>query len=128
MDSLTQMLITIACSVIASSGFWACMQSRLEKRDIKTEMLIGLAHDRIVYLGLWYLERGMWITQDEYENLNDYLYKPYEKMNGNGTAKKIMQEVNKLRIVKSPLKNKEDSPHEKQNNSRMVECGNYPRG
>ena len=116
MDSLTQMLITIVCSVIASSGFWACMQSRLEKRDIKTEMLIGLAHDRIVYLGLCYLERGAWITQDEYENLNDYLYKPYEKMNGNGTARKIMQEVNKLRIVKSPLKIKEEE-NEKQNNS-----------
>jgi len=116
-ETVNQMLITVMCSVIASSGFWAYCQSKLEKKDIKTEMLIGLAHDRIVYLGLCYLERGSWITQDEYENLNDYLYKPYEKMNGNGTANKIMQEVNKLRIVKSPLKNKEGSPHEKQNNS-----------
>lgn len=29
-------------------------------------MLIGLAHDRIVYLGMSYIDRG-WITQDEYE-------------------------------------------------------------
>jgi len=101
------MLITVLCSVVASSGFWAYIQNRLEKKDVKTEMLIGLGHDRIVYLGLCYIDRG-WITQDEYENLKEYLYKPYEKMNGNGTAKKIMTEVDKLRIVKSPLKIKEE--------------------
>lgn len=47
-----------------------------------------------------YIDRG-WITQDEYENLHDYLYKPYEKMGGNGSAKKVMSEVNKLPIHKS---------------------------
>lgn len=63
-------------------------------------MLIGLAHDRIVYLGMQYIERG-YITQDEYENLYEYLYKPYEKLGGNGSAKRIMTEVNKLPIHKS---------------------------
>lgn len=53
-----------------------------------------------LHLGMCYIERG-WITQDEYENLNDYLYKPYEKMGGNGSAQKIMLEVNKLPIHKS---------------------------
>lgn len=61
---------------------------------------VGLAHDRIIYLGMSYIERG-WITQDEYENLHDYLYKPYEEMGGNGSAKKVMQEINKLPIHKS---------------------------
>lgn len=51
-------------------------------------------------LGMSYIDRG-WITQDEYENLHDYLYKPYEKMGGNGSAKKVMSEVNKLPIHKS---------------------------
>lgn len=63
-------------------------------------MLIGLAHDRIVYWGMTYIERG-YITQDEYENLYEYLYKPYEKMGGNGSAKKVMQEINGLPIHKS---------------------------
>lgn len=102
MELWIQMIITIACSVIASSGFWAYLQKNLEKKDIKTEMLIGLGHDRIIYLGLCYIERG-WITQDEYENLNDYLYKPYFKMGGNGAAKRIMQEVDKLPIRKSKI-------------------------
>ena len=66
-------------------------------------MIIGLGHDRIVYLGMKYLERGDWITQDEYENLYEYLYKPYAKLGGNGSAERIMDEVNKrLRIVKKP--------------------------
>lgn len=100
MEPWVQMIITIACSVIASSGFWAYITQRSDRKDMKTEMLIGLGHDRIVYLGLCYIERGC-ITQDEYENLNDYLYKPYEKMGGNGSAKRIMEEVNKLPIRKS---------------------------
>lgn len=63
-------------------------------------MLIGLAHDRIIYLGMTYIERG-YITQDEYENLYEYLYKPYEKLGGNGSAKRIMTEVDQLAIHNS---------------------------
>ena len=92
-----QMMLTIIGSVVASSGFWAYIQKKLEKKDIKTMMLIGLAHDRIIYLGMSYIERG-WITNDEYENIHDYLYKPYEQMGGNGVAKRIMNEVQKLPI------------------------------
>ena len=99
MDPLIQIIITIACSFIASSGFWMFLQKRCEKNNVQTQLLIGLGHDRIVYLGLSYIERG-WISQDEYENLNDYLYNPYKKVGGNGSAKKVMQEVNKL-----PIKN-----------------------
>lgn len=97
MDQYLQMLITVVCAVLASSGFWAYIQHRREKKDLKTQMLIGLGHDRITYLGAKYIERG-YITQPEYENLHDYLYKPYEAMGGNGSAKRIMQEVDKLQI------------------------------
>ena len=97
METWIQMMLTIIGSVVASSGFWAYIQKKLEKKDIKTIMLIGLAHDRIIYLGMSYIERG-WITNDEYENLHDYLYKPYEQMGGNGAAKRIMDEVQKLPI------------------------------
>lgn len=100
MEPWFQMAATIVCAVVASSGFWAYIQKKSEKKDVRTQMLIGLAHDRIIYLGMSYIERG-WITQDEYENLHDYLYKPYEEMGGNGSAKKVMQEINKLPIHKS---------------------------
>ena len=100
MESWMQMALTVVCAVIASSGFWAYIQKRSEKKDVKTQMLVGLAHDRILFLGMNYIERGS-ITRDEYENLYEYLYRPYEKMGGNGSAKRVMQEVNKLPIHNS---------------------------
>jgi len=90
-------LVTILIAVIASSGFWTFMIKKMDKKDITHEMLIGLAHDRIMYLGLCYIERG-WISRDEYENLYQYLYVPYQKLNGNGSAKRIIDEVNRLQI------------------------------
>ena len=97
MEPWLQMVVTIVCAVTASSGFWAFIQRKNENKDVKSQMLIGLAHDRIIFLGMKYIERG-WISQDEYENLHDYLYKPYEKLGGNGSAQKVMIEVNKLPI------------------------------
>ena len=77
-NTIIQMIVTIVCSILASSGFWAYLQSHANKNSAEKELLIGLAHDRIIYLGMKYIERG-WITQDEYEDLNKYLYKPYKK-------------------------------------------------
>ncbi len=102
MEEWLRMAGTVICAVIASSGFWAYLQKRSEKKDIKTQMLVGLAHDRILFLGMSYVERG-YITRDEYENLYEYLYRPYEKMGGNGSAKRVMQEVNKLPIHNGPV-------------------------
>lgn len=110
MEPWFQIIITIFSSVLASSGLWAYLSKRTENKDVKTEMLIGLAHDRIMYLGMLYIERG-YITQDEYENLKVYLFEPYEKLGGNGSAKRIMQEVDKLSIHKF-IQNKEDEHDE----------------
>lgn len=90
-----ELAITVLVSVLASSGFWAYIQSRRDKKDAKTQLILGLAHDRILSLGTTYVKRG-WITTDEYENLHDYLYVPYHKSGGNGTASKVMEEVKRL--------------------------------
>lgn len=92
---MNSQLITIIISVFASSGFWAFLQFLFSKKHAKNDMILGLGHDRVVYLGTKYIERG-YITPDEYENLYDYLYKPYEALGGNGSAKRIMEEVKKL--------------------------------
>ena len=94
-----QFAITIFSSVLASSGLWAYIMKKHEAKDAKSQMLVGLGHDRIVYLGMSYIERGS-ITQDEYENLHDYLYIPYKALGGNGSAEKVMHEVEKLEIHK----------------------------
>jgi len=99
MESIFQIIITVVCSVVASSGFWAFLQSREHEKDAKTDMLVGLGHDRIMFLGMRYIDRG-YITQDEYENLYEYLYKPYKQLGGNGSAKRVMTEVDKLPIRK----------------------------
>ena len=99
MDFWAQLVLTVVASVLASSGLWNLIQKRHDKKDAKTELLIGIAHDRIVFLGMSYVQRG-YITQDEYENLYTYLYQPYLKNGGNGSAKRVMTEVDKLPIRK----------------------------
>jgi len=91
-------IITILITLLASSGFWAFITAFVNRKSAKNKMLLGLGHDRIIYLSMKYVEKGE-ITQGEYENLHMYLYEPYKKMGGNGTAERWMQEVNKLRIV-----------------------------
>lgn len=99
MDVWIQVAVPLAAAVLTSSGLWAVIARRADKGDAQRKMLVGLAHDRIVHLGMAYVDRG-YVTQDEYENLNDYLYAPYEKMGGNGSAKRVMEEVRRLPMHK----------------------------
>ena len=92
-----QLTAAVLGSALASSGLWALVGRRVDKGDAQRKMLVGLAHDRIIHLGMVYIERG-YVTQDEYENLQVYLYEPYEKMGGNGSARRVMEEVRKLPI------------------------------
>jgi len=98
-----ELVLTIVGSVIASSGFWTWINMRHEKKDLKTQMLLGLGHDRIIFLCEKYIERG-WISTDEYENLRVYLFDPYTKMGGNGTAKRLMDQVEKLPVKRMERK------------------------
>lgn len=95
--NILQIVLTIFGSVLASSGFWAFLSARSEKKSSKNKLLLGLACDRIVHLGMSYIKRG-WITKDEYETLHDYLWLPYQANGGNGTAARVMDEVDKLEI------------------------------
>ena len=99
-ETLKSILVAVG-AILASSGFWSYVNSRRCKDTAERRLLKGLAHDRIIYLANQYLERGDWITNDEYENLYEYLFIPYTACNGNGTAEKLMTEVKaKLRIVR----------------------------
>ena len=95
-----QVLASVLIAILGSTGLWSFIASVRNKHDAKTRLLIGLAHDRIIYLGTNYIERGF-ITPDEYENLHDYLYEPYLALGGNGTAKKVMAEVERLPLHKN---------------------------
>ncbi len=97
MNHFIELAMTIFVSVMASSGFWAFLQARREKKDAKTKMILGLGYDRIVTLCGMYIDRG-YIYQHEYEDLYKYLYKPYKEMGGNGSAERAFEEVKKLPI------------------------------
>ena len=96
MEFWSQIILTIFASVLASSGLWAFLNTRFDKRDAEREILIGIGHIEIVFFGMQYIDRG-WITQDEYDTLCE-LYEPYVKLGGNGSGTKIMKEVEKLPI------------------------------
>ena len=96
-------IITVVATILASSGFWSYLLYRVQKKDSRDAMLRGLGHDRIISLGMEYLDRGDWITEDEYVNLVVYLYEPYKAMNGNGSAERVIAEIKqRLKIVKIP--------------------------
>jgi len=89
----------IIIAVFASTGLWSfismLVQRYMERKSDYAMMMRGLGHDRICYLGECYIKRGC-ITRDEYENLVDYLYIPYKRLGGNGTAEKVVDEVKQL--------------------------------
>lgn len=91
-------IIAILCTLIGSTGFWALVSRIIDKKSLNSKMLLGLAHDRIMWLGMKYVDKGE-ITQSEYENLYKYLYEPYKKMGGNGSVERLMREIDKLKII-----------------------------
>lgn len=102
---MSDTIVTVIVAVFGSTGFWALMtaiwQTRQKKKSSESKLLLGLAHDRICYLGGEFIKRG-YVTRDEFENLHDYLFLPYQEMGGTGTAAKIMKDVEKL-----PMREKE---------------------
>lgn len=102
-------LVSVITGTMASSGFWAYMMTRKEGKSATSRLLMGLAYDKIIWLGMAYLDKGS-ITKDEYEDFNKYLYEPYIELGGNGITKRIMEEVSKL-----PLSRRVQEPTTRRN-------------
>ena len=90
--------LSIITTLLASVGFWTFLTAIIDKKSARTKMILGLGHDKIMELCMKYINRGN-ITNSEYENLYKYLYEPYKKMGGNGTADRLMKEVEKLETI-----------------------------
>ncbi len=109
---ILQAVISVLTAVLASGGLWNYLSKKqdmrlaeLEKQrqvekdeksktEVNNKLLIGIAHDRLMYLTNRYLDNG-WISADEYENLM-YIYQPYIQSGGNGAVKRNMEKVEKL--------------------------------
>lgn len=95
-------VIPIIVAVVASSGFWAFLQAWIgakgKKKSVDRKALLALLHDKLYTACREVIKKGE-IAADEYENLH-YLYEPYLGMGGNGTCERLMNEVDKLPIIK----------------------------
>ena len=89
------MLVVLLTAMLASSGMWAYLERKSNRKDNKAKLLLGLAHDRIVSLGMIYIDRGF-ITKDEYQDFHKYLYDPYKTFGGNGLADRVAKAVGEL--------------------------------
>lgn len=94
-----EFVLTVTVAVAASSGFWAFFAKRVDRKSNSTRLLIGLAHQKIISLGMHYMERG-WISKDEYREFVKHLYNPYRDLGGNGLAEKIVNDIQKLPFYK----------------------------
>lgn len=99
-------LITAIISAVTSSGFMSLIIYLLQRRDKKkdkedanssaqTRMLIGLGHDRVIYLTDKFVRRGS-ITLKEKRNL-EFLYAPYRDMGVMGIARSVMMPARPFR-------------------------------
>lgn len=94
-------IITLAVATLASGGLWSLILYKIQRRDLQkdslTKLMLGLAYRQITDLCVMYVERG-YVTKDEYEDLVKYLFAPYKDLGGDGTAEKLVGEVQKLPI------------------------------
>lgn len=99
---------TIILAIFASAGFWKIIEvivvHFLTKPKVTPEirLLRGIGQIEIVFFGMKFLERG-YITTEEYDSLKNEIYGPYIEMGGNGLAKKMMEEIEKLPIKKDEV-------------------------
>lgn len=94
-DALQALAVGLGGFLAGSGGFWVYLTRKYEKKDAVDKLIMGLAHDKIVHLGLSYLEKG-WVSKDEYEDLFKYFWEPYKALGGDGSAERIVNLVNLL--------------------------------
>lgn len=94
-----QALVTIVCSMIASSGFWLLIATIFDRKSARTKALLGLLHDKIMLKGQEYIRDGE-ISTDDYNDYFKYFYDPYKALGGNGTGEKMANTIKNLPLKK----------------------------
>lgn len=100
---MNEQIVAVIIAIFASGGFWACLQTYLTNRSktktAEQRLLLGLAFRQIIELCDYYINRG-YIDTEEYKELSHYLFEPYQDLGGNGTAARLIKEVEQLPIRK----------------------------
>lgn len=104
---LNDFLAVLGGFLAGSGGFWVYLTHRQKKREAIDSLIMGLAHDKIVYLGMRYIEKGF-VTKDEYDDLFKYFWEPYHALGGDGSAERIVRLVDMLPLRPERRQNTED--------------------
>ena len=92
----------IIIAILGSTGLWTLINNLItnykNKKSVERSALLALLHDKLYYLCQHFIAKGS-ITTDELEII-EYLYKPYSALGGNGTCRRLYEEVLKLPIKK----------------------------
>lgn len=100
------MVIAVVLAILGSNGLWTVINNilinRKDKKSVARQAMLALLHDRLYRLCQDYIKQG-YVTIDQLDNLM-YLWQPYERLGGNGTGKKLYDQVLEL-----PLKEVNDN-------------------
>ena len=103
MEHITQIVLTI----FMSTGFWAFVtavwQERRTKKSAERAALLGLLHERLVEQCEAFLKRG-YVTEGEIRDLEDYIYRPYRNLGGNGTGEQMFDKTRELMFKRGDKK------------------------
>lgn len=94
-------IIALVGAIFASTGFWTFVNQWIDRhhktRTDLEEGMLCILHDRVYFLCKHHLKSES-ISSDDYDNLKK-LFGSYTRLGGNGTAEKLMKEVEKKPIV-----------------------------
>lgn len=105
--STTEMIITVVCAVLGSSGLSSVMVAiinrntdKMRKQDkrekAKEEILLALAREQLIKHYNTAKERGYITHEEDYEF--DKLFDAYSALGGNGTAEKVKAQKDTLEV------------------------------
>lgn len=103
-----ELLTTVVVAMFASTGFWTLVSNiyqdrRKPKETPERRALLGLLHENLMGKCNYYINQG-WISVEDYEDLQHYIYEPYRDLGGNGTGERALSEVNKLPLHRKEFK------------------------
>ena len=111
--------ITLLVGIFGSTGFWSWKVAKREKNsevykkideienkvdsyiENMQQMVMGQTYVNIVRTCEYWIKRG-WAEQDDIRDLEHYMYDPYIKWGGNGTAERLFKQV--CELPKQPSK------------------------
>lgn len=91
--------LSMIITIFASTGFWTFLGIVYANRSKRNNLLLGLAYVQIVSKCEHYISEGE-IGINEYKELKSYLFEPYINMGGDGVAKNLIEQVDRLSMKK----------------------------